>query len=652
MSNCGFEEFPDVVCMMPSLCKVDLKRNKISILSETVATFMMENFSSFNEFSEKYSVKTSYLEQPPLAILQSKGAFQEYINAIRASSLVKCSVLSVQILGKTSAGKSSLIHTLKKGESHLVDPTDRTVVVDTVEVKQEEALIQFTDFGGHDIYELTCSLFMKSRHQTTFIAVKLSEYSEETHDELVTKWLSTALTHMNGGQIHIVVTQVDLCEEEEVTSKMSILGQNISKWMESEQNYKMKINKELLTKKTSDFKFENIRFFLTSSANMQGMDKLKKFLFDQAQINKLSLPSHWSKMYAKLLGMKSTDKIYIKMDEAYSIFKKSLSIVRKLSSTKKDPEHCLDFLHSIGMLLWYKDNDNLRDVVFHNMSAVVEILQELFHHNLCEHLKYDGTEHGKFIGTRTQYDSELTSFHQTGILSENLLNCLWNTIDPQMEHFETMKQMVIQLELCFIEEGRENTPLLRFPWFVHREDSEGIVAKQWPESLPPGRLQYSLVYTFFHRIPSTMYERFCVRLQKYLTPGGHFRQDFKDMVFITQSEVQILIQRNTRQSEPSLQIHLRTVFAYLPELQLLLLDIYNDLDSMCSELPRVVVDAYFLCPHCLLIKSPNPRKRPAKQLSETSSRKGAKVLCDPGSVDNVQFAAALVFLKLLREFIT
>ena len=124
-----------------------------------------------------------------------------------------------------------------------------------------------------------------------------------------------------------------------------------------------------------DFKFENIHFFLTSSANMQGMGVLKKFLFDQAQINKLSLPSHWSKMYAKLLGMKSTEKRYIKMEKANSIFKNSLSIVRKLSSTKKDLELCLDFLHSIGMFLWYKDNDNLRDIVFHNMSAVVEVLQ-------------------------------------------------------------------------------------------------------------------------------------------------------------------------------------------------------------------------------------------------------------------------------------
>ena len=50
---------------------------------------------------------------------------------------------------------------------------------------------------------------------------------------------------MNCSQIHIVVTQVDLCEEEEVTSKMAILRQNISTWMEAEQNYKMKINKEL-----------------------------------------------------------------------------------------------------------------------------------------------------------------------------------------------------------------------------------------------------------------------------------------------------------------------------------------------------------------------------------------------------------------------
>ena len=197
--------------------------------------------------------------------------------------------------------------------------------------------------------------------------------------------------------------------------------------MEAEHQYKMKVNKEHLTKKTSDFKFQNIHFFLTSSANMQGMDDLKKFLFDQAQINKLSLPSHWSKMYAKLLDMKSTDKKYLKLEEAYDIFQKeahanplrgvSIKIgkwfsshgssappLRKISGSTTDPKNlelCLEFLHNTGKLLWYKDNDNLKDFVFHNVSAVVEVLQELFHHNLCEHLTYDDTKHGKFIDTKT-----------------------------------------------------------------------------------------------------------------------------------------------------------------------------------------------------------------------------------------------------------
>ena len=222
---------------------------------------------------------------------------------------------------------------------------------------------------------------------------------------------------------------------------------------------------------------------------------------------------------------------------------------------------------------------------------------------------------------KLMFSSELTTFHQTGNLTENLLKCICNTIDPPMEHFETLKQMIIQFELCCIEEGKGNAPLLRFPWFVHQKDSEGFVAKQWPKDLPPGRLQYSLVYTFFHRVPSTMYERFCARLQKHLTPGGHFRQDFKDIVFISQSEVQILIQRDTRQSEPSLQIHLRTAFKHLPKLQLVILDLYKDLQNLCSELPRVVVDAYFLCPHCLLTKSPDPRKRPVKQLDDTCPKR-------------------------------
>ena len=58
-----------------------------------------------------------------------------------------------------------------------MDPDDRTVVLDHAEVQKDETLLNFTDFGGQDVYENTYPLFLKSRNQAVLLAVKLPNYS-------------------------------------------------------------------------------------------------------------------------------------------------------------------------------------------------------------------------------------------------------------------------------------------------------------------------------------------------------------------------------------------------------------------------------------------------------------------------------------------
>ena len=665
--DCGFREFPGVVCRIPNLQKVNLDENHIVILDEAFVKFWHDTSFPFQEFLQKQVIglkDLKGLEQPPFEIFQNgSAACIDYYRSLKSSSMVGCNILSVQILGKTGAGKSSLIHTLKEGASSLVDPSDRTVVVDTVEVKDADVLLQVTDFGGHDIYELTCPLFLKSRHQATFVAVKLSDYNEDTHDELVTKWLSTAVAHMSSGRLYIAATQSDLCSDEEIRMKMDLLQKSVSDWMDTEQQYRQKVTEGSgqSHEDTSKFHHHSVRYFITSSATMDGLDELKKCLFAEARANKIIIPKHWNKMYGKLMDLDFEEQRFIHIDEAYSIFKKTVSIVRKLSNTRKDLEQCLALLHNAGMVFWYSNNENLKDVVFYNTSAMVKVLQELFRHNLSEHLSYNDAKFGKFIGTKTTYDTELVAFHQTGILSKNLLECIWESIGLDADRFDAMKHVLIQMELCYTEDihkkvqdpemgEKKSATLLRFPWFVHRDDFEEGVKNQWPETLPPRKLQYSLVYNFFHRIPSTIYERFCVRLQNHLLPGGHFRYDCRDKVFVQQDDVQILIERHTKQSEPSVQIQLRSPITHLLKLQHLLLALYEDMDNLCSELPRLVVDAYLLCPHCFLKRADKTTRRPIKQLVESCPGEFDFVHCDPAVVDSEQIPAAMIFLTLLSEY--
>ena len=96
------------------------------------------------------------LIQPPFVIFEKGSkACLEYYKSLHLSTVSYCILLSIQVLGKTGSGKTSLIHSLKQGKPQLVDALGRTAVVDVVEVKQDDVLLKITDFGGHDIYELT-----------------------------------------------------------------------------------------------------------------------------------------------------------------------------------------------------------------------------------------------------------------------------------------------------------------------------------------------------------------------------------------------------------------------------------------------------------------------------------------------------------------
>ena len=654
LGNCGLSAFPDIICKLPCLESLSLHGNLIDEISESVIRTWhelslpaMENLRNAQDIAG--------LQKPPFAIFQKGSkACLEYYNSVKASSIVKQSLLSVQVLGKTGAGKSSLIRTLKEGKPHLVEAADRTVVADTVEIQHDNTLLQVTDFGGHDIYELTCPLFLRASNNITFIAVKLCEYCEENHDELVTKWLATALTSMKNGNVCIAATQVDLCDEDKAQRMMELLKVKVLTWMDEEIKYIQKLNSPSDNSEPRHLiKKDCIAFLMTSSKTMKGMEDLKAYLSQKADGSKLALPTHWGKMYRKLLNKQDEEERYLKLEEVYSMFKKSLPLARKMAliGGQDDFELCLHLLHDMGMLLWYHENASLKDVVFHKIPFIVTVLKCLFRHDLCQYLSFDYEKHGKFIGTEVQFETDMKQFCQTGILSQKLLKCVWDPIHLQEEDFDKLVQILRNLDLCYPEseetKTKENREVLRFPWFVQGDDKEGILDKKWPKLLPSGTIQYSLIYSFYHKIPVPLFERLCVRMHSHLVSGGHTRKDWRDAVYVEQDDVQILLQRRPDYSEPSVEIHLRCAFSHLLKLKRLLFVLYNDLETLCSELPGIVVNAYFLCPHCLLSSHENPKRKHIKQLPESHPLDW--VPCDPNDMESEKLPAAMIFLGLFGK---
>ena len=355
VSDTRIKEFPTVIFKMKNLWNVIAKNVSIQVLDKDFVKLWSQKPDIFKEgrFLKMVGLRPVRFAKLPNEIVQrGPDACMKYYRVLKADDAVNCSILNVTIMAKTGAGKSSLIQSIKEGSSVLVHTSDRTVVVDTLEVKQEDVLLKIADFGGHDIYEITCPLFLKSTKQIAVIAVKLSEYNEKNHDEFVTKWLTSAVSHMKSGSICIVATQCDLCTQDEVAEKMKILEKKVEKWLEEELSFTSKMNFcRRMTARKSVLIDKNIHYFQTSSLNMKGIKGVEEFLLGQAKLSLSVLPKRWANVFKKMDEQTDKDTNFITKTRYQLLFRKGLGFPRNLIATNEESLQCLQFRHDTGMIL-------------------------------------------------------------------------------------------------------------------------------------------------------------------------------------------------------------------------------------------------------------------------------------------------------------
>ena len=387
VSDTQIKEFPTVIFKMKKFRNVFANNVSIQVLDEDFVKLWSQRPEVFTEgrFLKMVGDYLKHFVKPPNPIVQrGPEACLKYYRALKADDAVNCSIINVNLMGKTGAGKSSLIQSIKEGYSVLVDPADRTVVVDSLEVKHEDVLLKIADFGGHDIYEITCPLFLKSTKQVAIIAVKVQEYNENNHDELVTKWLTTAVSHMKNGSVCIVATQCDLCTEGEVQEKMRILKKKVDNWIEEETSFRKKLRShqpKIMRVRENIFNEQNIHYFQSSSRTMKGVHDVEDFLFREAKLRRSVLPQRWTEVYKKMDAQTALGAHFVTETEYQTLF--NTTYPSPVIPDNEESLQCLQFLHDSGMILWYGEkHENLRKIIFHDPSFPVSVLQCLFRHDL------------------------------------------------------------------------------------------------------------------------------------------------------------------------------------------------------------------------------------------------------------------------------
>ncbi len=667
LSGCGLITLPEFLCKMPNLQKAKLQNNKITEIKECCIKhwhenphFLVQSASRPRDIAKHIVMFDVHnLVKPPALVFeggpQNCVHFFEELNVSRAKgSTIQC----VSILGNLNAGKSSLIQSIKNGKCTLVPPDDRTVVLDTIRKQMDNILFNVNDFGGHEIYEVTCPLFLRRHQQVVLLAVNSAEYTIENHDELVTKWLVLGLAYMRSGKIAIVLTHSDLCEDQDLKEMSKCIREKIDQWEAQQFKYiKKRFKTHQVAEKALDLlKEQDFPIIVTSSKLGRGLGDVEKFLLEEATRHKLVLPASWAEMYKKLSSQFTLDKkqSYLTLEEAQKHFDQSSPLLKQVFQNKrKRLEQCLNFLHDTGVILWYSQNEHLRDIIFHQQSFLIDSLKLLFHHNLVNTICYSIDDHAKFVSTESEFKSQLLSFVASGLLQRSLLKCLWSSMKFSSRLFLKMEELLRMLQLCYVVSDVSDPSqeiLMRFPWFLPQPDEnhQQFINQQWPENVPERMLQYNIFYKFFHRVPSSIYERFCVKLHRQLLPGAYKRKDVKDQVYIRQEDVQLFLNKTNDKEKPCVSLKLRCLVHKITAFSVFLHTVIDDMRDLLDEYPGIVTDAFFLCPHCIKLDAPEPTQRPLSQLYEISSPRLSIVPCDPqavGPTDDIP--AALVCLQLL-----
>ena len=667
LKGCGFQDFPNILLKMSWLVQVDLSNNRILRLGEeTVKRWctipsIVENKQFLNIFCDLRN-----LEEPPYAIFEEgPEACHEYYCSTMLTSKQSCSFMNVQVLGEMGSGKTSLIQTMKNDQPSLVNSEEPVYSIGTVKLMAGDALLQIYDYAGDDIYDLAYHMFIKSTKQIVILAVNLPEYSEAAHDRMVTRWLSSISTSSADYTIIVACTQVDRCtDEEEIKKKRTLIKSKIVPWLEEEHRFMKHLTQTSKHFNSNSTPVIRMKFIVTSSKNMGGIEKLMTCLVQRAKEERVVVPKHWRNMYTSFYRISDDGQVvpvpnaqseitqFFRLEEAFATFMNSLSRLTKwvTPNIEKDFHQCLQFFNNIGMLLWYKDDKQLQDMVFHNVSFLITVLQHLFQRDIQTELEFDPDNLDSPGQREIDFNTDVKTFAKTGLLTDHLLQNIWKPLKMNAATREALKHLLINLDLCYVDNSLKVNKVnssLRFPWFVSRDDNEGMIDREWPEAIPALHVQFSLVYDFYHRVPPAIYERFCVRIQNHLTPYGHVRHDFRNTVYIAQDDVEVLIQKDAqpsveKNSKPSVQIHLRCPAEHLLKLQPLLSALYHDFEELCAELPPSLdPNGYLQCPHCLLKKAKSPTQRSARMMTLYPTNE--IVVCD----DDERIPAAFVYPLLL-----
>ncbi|XP_066296940.1 malignant fibrous histiocytoma-amplified sequence 1 homolog [Branchiostoma lanceolatum] len=584
LSNCNLQTLSPELGRLAHLEWLNLRSNMLQTLPAEVGHLSSININDI-------SVSGNPLIKPPIEVCyQGIKAIRQYFEELERSEEKVSARLKVVVLGEKMAGKTSLIQTLQSGESTLTRYEDRTHCVEITQWAPDDNItFEVYDFGGHDVYHLTHQFFL-TQDALNLLTVNLQTYNctEQSYTEAVGFWLDTLNARVPGAVVTLVCSKTDMCSDIEIQEKTKDIQkrftQQHSMWKRNIQQQLKKLeNAKVATGSTDQGEvkqqLERTRQLLTrplrltgvcsisSAEPTSGLDTLRSHILETANNTALFpvlrrvLPRTWVDLEQQLRDLRGNGTG--RYQSARSTYHNNPLRARLQSHKTKwlTREECLQqgqlaglmadrlepvlsYLQQVGTVLRYTDIPELKDLVFYDPSGLIDVIKEIFHHNL-EEVFTIGNPRFKDKGFSK---TELTNIRETlssrGFLPREVVIALLGPHATPVGNMDVITNLMEHFGLCYTErsdelDGETSTPIgYCIPWYIQEERTEVINQdiKQQEET------EFTVTCEITHFCPRGLFERLSVVVNKLIKS----RQDWKDIVVAVREKLPITVYRETK----------------------------------------------------------------------------------------------------------
>ncbi|KAI8488315.1 hypothetical protein Bbelb_339110 [Branchiostoma belcheri] len=679
LSDCELTTLPEEIFGMVSLVELDVPGNKLTHLPDSI--YLLPNLEKFNASKNKIVALSAKLSQltnlrnlhvggnplikPPAEVCdQGIAAIRQYFEELERSEEKISAQLKVVILGEKMAGKTSLVRTLDSGKSTLTEEEDRTHCVEITQWAPDDNItFEVYDFGGHDVYHLTHQFFL-TPDAFYLLLLNLQTYScsEERYEEAVGFWLDTLNARVPGAVVTIVGSKKDKCNEGEMNDKMRDIKekfqQQIDTWKSSTERQMKKlktreakseeeqreIERQLeRTKILLDHPMRLIGMYCVSSAEpTSGLDTLKNHILESANNTKLFptlrkiLPRTWVQFEQQmhLLRNKGTEKREFPRgdDDDSTILhlqnkKKPMWLTRtdclqqgQLAGLTEDRlEPVLSYLQQVGTILRYTDIPELKDFVFHDPPALIEIFKDIFHHDIEELFKTPRLKNADY--TRTQLEGFQQDLRDCGLIQTKVMTyMLPPNIDPDvvialMQHFG----LCFELKVKNKSDPSKHVCQYQVPWYLEKQMPDDL-KDDWPDDVPEEQEQLQLMCNITGFCPRGLFQRFSVGIH----PLVKDRVDWKDGVMAYRRDYPVLVCSKPAADDTYITVATRGGLYQADEMWGVVHPLLDVLVQLLQEYPGVLYSLHVTCAHCIKAGMDNPCQH---ELRDRTAEDGRDVRC-------------------------